>query len=236
MKNNIDAALEYLNRDYLINVSIIDLIENDMAEILYADSDGVLVRDKITEIPMIQTYDPTLAERLLSGITLDGLPIVAHNDMLAAMVEKKLSTNKSVPCYQAVYRKPDLKIINCDGLEIRLLGEDEADEASQMYGFSKEDAIRHIRLGYVYGGFVGGEIVGMIGMHMQGSMGLLVVKDNFRRKGYAEAMETFLIAKARENGHIPFCQIIEDNVASLSLQRKLGLDISENKLYWMSKR
>ena len=98
-----------------------------------------------------------------------------------------------------------------------------------------DEALEYLRLGLVYGGFVNGKIIGMIGLHYQGSMGLLEVKPEYRRNGYGEIMEKFLINSRLEKGLIPYCQIIDDNAASLALQRKLGLDLSDNKLYWMRK-
>ena len=230
---NVKDALEYLNSDYLINASIIDPIQRQSAEIIYAACDGVMVKDKISDVVMLQTENMELAERLLDEQPEIAL-IVAHNDALADLVERKLGFDKRVPCYQGVYRREPFAVPQTD-LEMRLLREDEADEACTMYHFNKEDAIKHIRLGLVYGGFVGGEIVGMIGLHYQGSMGLLEVKPQHRRKGYGEIMEKFLINDRLAKGVIPYCQIIDDNSASLALQRKLGLDLSNNKLYWMRK-
>lgn len=230
---NINDALEYLNGDYLINASIIDPIQRQSAEIIYAARDGVMVKDKISDVVMLQTENMELVERLLDGLSEVAL-LVAHNDALADLVERKLGFDKRVPCYQGVYRREPFAVPKTE-LEMRLLSEDEADEACTMYHFNKEDAIKHIRLGLVYGGFVGGEIVGMIGLHYQGSMGLLEVKSHHRRKGYGEIMEKFLINDRLAKGVIPYCQIIEDNSASLALQRKLGLDLSHNKLYWMRK-
>lgn len=230
---NINEALEYLNKDYLINASIIDPIVRGSAEVLYAAADGAMVKDKISDVIMMQTENMELAERLLDGLGEVAL-LVAHNDELANLVERKLGFDKRVPCYQGVYRKAPFKLPQTD-LEMRLLKEDEADEACAMYHFTKEDAIKHIRLGLVYGGFVGGEIVGMIGLHYQGSMGLLEVKESHRRRGYGGVMEKFLINSQLEKGAIPYCHIIDDNFASLALQRKLGLDLSANKLYWMRK-
>ena len=32
---------------------------------------------------------------------------------------------------------------------------------------------------------------------------------------------------------LPFCQIEVDNVKSLSLQKKLGMSLSQEKVYWL---
>lgn len=234
MIKHLNAALEYLNGDYLLNVSIIDPIKRDTAEVLYAAKDCVMIKDKNTDVIMLQTEDIELADRLLDTVPESTTHIVAHNRYLADLVEKKLNYKKRVPCNQAVYSKQPFNIDKSE-LEIRLMKEEDAEEASAMYFNSQENALEHIRQGLVYCGLHKGKIACMIGRHGEGSMGMLVVKEEYRRKGYGEIMEKFLINSLLERGLIPYCQVIEGNTASLSLQRKLGLDISENLLYWMIK-
>ena len=235
MNIDINAGLEYLNRDYLINASIIDPIIRNTAEVLYASHECVMVKDNTSGVVMLQAENMVLAERLLDNLPQGTDLLVAHNHLLADLVERKLGYDKRVPCYQGVYRKTPFKL-PATGLEIRLLREDEAEAASQMYHFTVDDAIKHIRLGLVYGGFDKGDMVAMIGMHYQGSMGLLEVKQSCRRRGYGEFMEKFLINSLLEKGRIPYCHIIDDNAPSLALQSKLGLEISKNKLFWMRKK
>ena len=230
---NLIAAMNYLYSDYLINSSIIEPIKAGTVEVLYASHDCVMVKDNYTSVVMLQTENLELADKLLDNLPHGTTHIVAHNDELQKLVEKKLDYNVSVPCYQAVYRKEPFELTDTGDLKIRLLREDEADIACRLYHFTHEDAIEHIKLGLVYGGFCGDEAAAIIGMHMQGSMGILSVDEKFRRRGYGEIMEKFLINSLLEKGLVPYCQIIEDNVASLSLQSKLGLDISKNMLYWM---
>ncbi|MCH5146996.1 MAG: hypothetical protein J1F61_03190 [Clostridiales bacterium] len=235
MNNDINAGLIFLNGDYLINVSIIDPIKRNTAEVLYASHECVMIKDKISGVIMLQTENIKLADRLLDNLPEGTDLVVAHNPALADLVERKLGFDKRIPCYQGVYRNSPFNLPQTD-LEIRLLQENEAEAASQMYHFTIDDALRHIRLGLVYGGFDNGEMVTMIGLHYQGSMGLLEVKENCRRRGYGQIMEKFLINSLLEHGRIPYCQIIDDNAPSLALQSKLGLDISKNKLFWMRKK
>lgn len=234
MNTDKNVAIEYLKKDYLINADIIDPIMRNTAEILYASPECVMIKDNYSGVIMLQTEDLELADRLIGSLPQEGVAIVAHNEALADLVERKLGYKKRVPCYQAVYRREPFKTPETE-LKIRLLKENEAELASAMYRFNTEEAIDHIRLGLVYGAFENGDMVAMIGLHYQGSMGLLEVKESCRRKGYGEIMEKFLINSQLEQGRAPYCQIIDDNTPSLCLQRKLGLDISKNKLYWMIK-
>lgn len=235
MTTDLLAALEYLNRDYLINASIIDSVKRDASEIIYAGKDCLMVKDKLCGVVMLQTENFELAKRLLDNLPDDVTYIVAHNLSLAELVEKELGYKKRVPCYQAVYKKQPFAQDEGCGLEIRLLHEEEAPDASEMYFDSLDEAKKHIRLGLVYGGFYQGKLAAMIGRHYEGSMGLLVVKEDYRRRGFGGVMEKFLINHLIKRGLTPYCQIIEGNNASLALQRKLGLDISGNMLYWMIK-
>ena len=234
MENNLKAALEYLNADYLINSSIIKPIRTGTAEILIARRDCVLIKDKTTGVPMLQTNNMELAEKILETMPKPPV-IVVHSDELCRLTEKILGFDVKVPCFQGVYRGKPFKDCGTGGLNIRLLGENDVGAACRLYHFTPESALEHIKKGLVYGGVSGGEIVAVIGMHLQGSMGILSVDEKFRRRGYAEILEKFLINKVLEKGLVPYCQIVEGNEASLSLQRKLGLELSENMLYWMRK-
>ena len=230
--NDIRAALKYLERDFPINASIIDPIKQGTADVLYASCDCAFLRG-LGGVYMLQTTDLILASKLISKITTD-VPLVTHSKELTALAIEEKGYNHNVPCYQAVYldEPPELK----NSLEIRPLREDEVHEAVEMYHFDLESALMHIRCGLVYGGIYEDKIVGMVGFHYQGSMGMLSVKPEFRRMGFGEELEKFIIRKKLGLGGIPYCQVVEGNSASLALQRKLGLRISANMLSWLSKR
>ena len=231
---DLNAALKYLYRDYPINASIIEPIKLGTAEVMYASDDCIMVRDNSSSVIMLQTENLELAEQLLDKLPLEVTHVVAHNDALFKLVERKLGYNVNVPCYQGVYIGKPFDL-DTGELKIRLLRDDEAGIACALYHFTEDEAVAHIRRGLVYGGFCGDVPAAIIGQHWQGSMGILSVDEKFRRRGYGEIMEKFLINSLLEKNLVPYCQIIEGNKASLSLQRKLGLVLSKNMLYWMRK-
>ena len=55
-----------------------------------------------------------------------------------------------------------------------------------------------LRSGMMYGAFADGKLAGFIGMHAEGSMGILEVFEEFRRQGIAEALERHLINRILE--------------------------------------
>ena len=137
------------------------------------------------------------------------------------------------PCYQAVYEqktpiqvKTNLTIRHPDPGDFAQVAEsyDMADGEELRRDFDREDFL---------GAYLDGSFVGYVGLHGEGSMGLLHVFPAYRRKGYAEALYGTLINNQLQKGRIPFAQILEDNKASLALQRKLGFTISKDFIYWM---
>ena len=223
-----------MEKDLLLNVSIIEPIRCGMADVLYAEKDCVMILDRPSNVVMLQTENIELADKLLGKLPKGVTHIVAHNLSLAKLVERKLGYKRRIPCYQAVYNKEPFLIEN-NGLEIRLMQKEDVEEACAMYFDSEDEAREHIAYRNLYCGVYKGKIAAMIGLHLEGSMGLLVVKEEYRRMGFGETMEKFLINSLLKRGMTPYCQIIEGNSASLGLQRKIGFDISENMLYWMLK-
>lgn len=75
-----------------------------------------------------------------------------------------------------------------------------------------------------------GADVGFVGLHPEGCFGLLEVFPEQRGRGYGAALEAHILRFCRDTGRIPYCQVEENNLPSLSLQRKLGLRISPETL------
>ena len=64
-------------------------------------------------------------------------------------------------------------------------------------------------------------------------MGILKILPAYRRRGYAAAMERFVIRRFMEDRLIPFGQVETSNTASAALQRKLGLTKAPRRAYWI---
>lgn len=52
---------------------------------------------------------------------------------------------------------------------------------------------------------------------------------------YSE-LQSYLINYLLQRGQVPFCQAVTDNVKSLSLQQRLGMNISRDAIIWMLKK
>ena len=76
-------------------------------------------------------------------------------------------------------------------------------------------------------------VAGFIGTHSEGSMGMLEVLPEFRRKGYGLALEQFLIAWHLSRGWTPFGHVIDGNEPSLRLQQKAGMVCAGLPAIWL---
>ena len=96
-----------------------------------------------------------------------------------------------------------------------------------------EEMEKVVRRRSVLLGYDGDCLVGFIGEHLEGSMGLLYVFPEYRRRGFGAALQTHYIVKTMENGCVPFGQVEKDNRNSLKLQEKIGMTRSDNLIVWM---
>lgn len=92
-----------------------------------------------------------------------------------------------------------------------------------------------IQAGAMYGAFLEGSLAGFIGIHAEGSLGMLFVEEPFRRQGIAASLESWLINRMLERGWVPYGYIESGNRAAESLQEKLGLYQSKKTFWRMEK-
>lgn len=78
-----------------------------------------------------------------------------------------------------------------------------------------------------------GAIAGLAGFHEEGSIGMLEVLPAYRRRGVGEALLRGAVRLALERGQYAFGQVFTDNQASLALQRKVGMSVSQERLFWL---
>lgn len=228
-------ALEYLKRDKILHIDMIEDIRRGKAQMMAVREDGVLLQDKDSGVYMITARTKDAGERLLSLTEPENAQYTCHQKFVMESVCARFSKTRVSECCQVAYtRKTPLE--EPEGFDIRVLDESFAQIVSEHYGLADDDGYVKERLGagVVIGAFVDGELAGFTGIHSEGAMGMLEVFEPFRRRGIAYALEICQINRELAKGHTPYAQIFSDNEKSLALQKKTGLKISGGRVYWIS--
>ena len=98
---------------------------------------------------------------------------------------------------------------------------------------TSEYVSERIHHGAVYGAFYDEKIVGFIANHEEGSIGMLYVLPEYRKRHVAMALETYCMNLAVERGEIPYGQVVLGNEASIRLQEKMGICFAKGTIVWM---
>lgn len=227
-----EKALSYLNRDVLLNIDVLESLRRGDSEILAAEDDGVLARVKDGWLYFLSCDSADAAKRLIEGydIHLCVLHGCEHIDEIASAI----GLGHGRECRQVAYLRNEPA--DEGDADIRVLTPDYAEFICEVYGHGRPEGIREqLTEGTVWGIFVDGEIAGFMGRHEEGSMGMLEILPEYRRRGLAHKLEAGYINAVRALGEVPYAQIYTDNEASFALQRKLGLEITDRHIAWMWK-
>lgn len=180
----------------------------------------------------IAAFDLSEARRILEQILSDGAIVLRGCEGLRELAAAR-GFNGCNPCVQVMYDRKEAIPIRTE-LVIRHPDESDFPKVAESYDMGTEEELwEDFHSPDFLGAYLDGEFVGYIGVHGEGSMGILYVFPTYRRRGYAEALYATLINRQLEKGRLPFAQILEDNEQSVALQRKMGLRISDGRVYWM---
>ena len=226
--------LKFWERDFLQNVIVHSFLRRG-ATVINENEGAILLRDNESGVLCVSATDFDCGKEVLTVLDNCRLIILSQPLMLEYVKERYNLVNETA-CYQAVYTKSEPLPLP-RRLDIKVADDDELEIIENTYNLANPAELKRAQKnGAIFAAHAEGQFCGYIGEHGEGSMGMLEIFPSFRKRGYAAELESFLINKKLEAQAIPYCHIIEDNVASYNLQKKLGLDIAEQKIYWAFKK
>lgn len=230
-----ERALACLERRPLFTISLLEPIRRGTATLLYAGEDGVLLFETRSKGYFLYAEEPSVGLRLLSQVPDGAELLLLHQAELIAPAREKLPLPTLFSCRQAVYeKKTPLPLGGL--LTFAPLTPAHLPFLLAAYDMLPPDEIALLlEIGAIYGGYRAGELVGFVGTHLEGSIGLLEVLPPFRRSGFGEELERFMVNTLLAQGRIPFAQVLPDNAPSLALQEKLGFTLTQETVHWLSR-
>ena len=219
-------ALTYLLKRPGLHIDMTESIYRGLAEIRYAEPDGVLqlVHAHSTGAPVLYQLSADTreaAEKLLPLITLK-IPVVAHQACCVEAVTARRDQLVS-SCIQALWPTFAPPPAN-PAVEIWPLDLGDLPVVEQHYDLIENptELAERITSGGMYGACVEDRLAGFIGVHTEGAMGMLTVLEEYRGRGIGSALLTYLVRQELRRGHVPYSQIFRENRVSMALQKKSG--------------
>ncbi|MEE0692575.1 MAG: GNAT family N-acetyltransferase [Lachnospiraceae bacterium] len=234
MMNDKDAALTYLNKNRMLNIGMLQVLHRGTAEILHACEKGVYLRDTVSNAYMLSSDDDAMGIEWMHAFERRSYSLMQICSQEAAeYAKKRYGFETELTCVQAVYEGKEAPQ-NSGKLSICEPDDETMELIASSYDKLSKDELWQIRsLHDLYAGYLDEVCVGFIGSHLEGSMGLLEIFPEYRRRGFAAELERFMIGHMLRQGLFAFAQIETWNEKSLSLQNKLGLRISEERIRWL---
>ena len=226
-------ARTWFSRDPLLHADMTEALCRGLGVIASAAERGVLVSADEDSCGMLSCADLDTALTLLDGRRFPLLSI--HQAELESPLCRELGMETWMRCRQAVYLGNEPPAATEE--DIRPLTGEHLDFLQANYRHEDSEYLAWLlERRALFGAFREEKLVGFIGKHAEGSMGLLEVLPAWRRRGVGESLERFLIAREVERGNLPYCHVFTDNQASLALQQKLGLTLAEGSVIWLKEK
>lgn len=234
-----NIAIKMLSNNFLLNVDMLECIRRGSAEILSASNEGVLLIDIPSKIYMLCSNNNEISKKFINMLPDDFNIITVHDKFSFDLLMEKYVFSETMTCYNTVYTKKipisfDKSMVVIKPLTIEY-------KNNVINSYSKMDIVdvsyieNRLNADVMIGAFINNNLCGFIGVHEEGSIGMLEVFPEYKGKGIGSALQIAATNAALAHKRYPYGQVVETNIASTSLQKKLGFELSKEKVYWLIK-
>lgn len=226
-----------LTQDPVLYLDLTEPLRRGEGQVMAACPTGALV--SLTSCHMgfsLFASDENTAKKLIALLPPAPELVFVHEEFSRSLLAESFDLTLSPAFYQAAYRKQEPLPLPETRAEIRPLDLTHLPVLLANYEYGDQAYLRLLLSRHsLFGAFDGDELLAFIGLHTEGTVGLLEVLPPYRRRGLARLLETYMINRELSLGHIPFCQVFEGNAPSLALQRSLGMTLSQGRLWFASR-
>lgn len=226
------TAKEYLSREPVVNSYQLARLNEEESEVFLKGEEeisGVLIRKEgtITMRGRFEAIKELLKENIERGEEYR-FHAVDPNSFRAVEEVLEVEDDRSTWLLRREYERPQEPDTEIDSLQ-----EEDASIINEYWGLSSSDSTDYIKerieKGPAFGVRKEGKLVGWCLTHfITGTtmvLGMMHIKEDWRRRGFAKDLTERLCLKAEEDDLIPAVQIFKDNEPSISLASGLGFEI-----------
>ena len=233
-KNNLEIVIELLNKDPFRNVNTLNFIENNKITFAEKICESVLAKG-ISDREWIYISSSNVDELKIikSKLTDQDKNFGAIEEWMLPILTREQKIDWELSTVQ--YYLPDfiqLEKTNVDTISLSSSDAKTVYNNSEYKNFIDIEYIQsRIQNDISVGLYEQDKLVAWGLTQDDGAMGFLHVLPEYRRKGYGLQVTLSLIEKIRQTGKLPFACIVQDNIKSFNLVKKLGFKKDKNK-YW----
>ncbi len=225
-------------QDRLLHVDMLDVLMRGVGRVLYAAEDGVLLYNAPGWAFNMSCKTEGCANRMAELISSYpeklAYMVILHQPEYESIVRQAGYGGETEPCLHAAYFGHEHMAGDGGRFDIRRLGHEHEEFVKLHYGYISEDSYLTLCIDNgMYGAFDGESMMGFIGTHAEGCMGLLHVLPEYRQRGVGQALEAHLANLRLDAGLIPYGQVWVTNDISRNLQHKAGYEVSSKPLLLM---
>ncbi len=228
-------VIKKLSKEKRNHIHLMESLKRGTGEILYREDASLLIYDADARTCMMLCPKEEKLADVLNRLPKDAA-LVAVMEPYTRDALLEMGYHVTEECYQYLYtsketlpvRYKDIRL-----LEAALLSD--ADLAFLESHYDPEYIKERLAAGVLYGAFAEGKLVGFIGIHSEGSAGLLYVDNAYRGQGIGRSLEAYLMNRHLEKGWVPYGHVTTQNADSVGLQESMGLYRADKKLWWLAR-
>lgn len=229
-----------IERDPLLYIDVTEAIRRGIGEVLFADDTACLIGfphgdEPITEFTTL-CGDLDAAERVFPRLPWErDILIAVHEEHCLPYLRGNYRVKPFLGevFYQIAYLEQTPPTLPDSPFAVKPLDVSYLPQVAAIHRDEDEEYLRNrLETGVMLGAFDGELLVGFIGVHAEGSMGLLQVRPDYRRRGIGKLLEFHQINRHLARGETPYGSVLTTNEASLALQRSLGMTPSVPTFHW----
>lgn len=230
-----------IDNDPLLYIDITEALRRDIGQVLYADETACLIGFPHGDHPATEFTtlcgDPDAAKRVFSKLPWSqDILFGVHEDFCLSYLQETYHVKPFLgeSFYQVAYLGTDPVAVPESPFPVVPLTPAHLEQVAALH--KDEEAsylLDRLESGVMLGAFDGDTLVGFVGIHGEGSVGLLQVHPDYRRRGIGKLLEAHMINRSLALDQTPYGSVLTDNEASLALQRSLGMTVSANTFHWL---
>ena len=228
-------VIKRLSKKKRLHIHMIELLARGIGEVVYEKGEDIVLRETSRNIFMITAKDEESAKYIVERFVKGYEECVVVQEFVGKVIAERLGIQRQITGEQYMYTdKENLPVVFKD---IRPLTIEHLDYVCAHYRLGDEAYTRQyvkgrIIAGDMFGAFVEERIVGFVGLHVEGSCGLLYVEDAYRGRKIGISLESFAINYVKNQGMTPYVQVECGNENSTKIQEKLKLYKADGCVYW----